>query len=99
MQYVQPLVREAIADQMNLKKPDQLLPYWLAGTVVRVLRWQGERAVRRGGKAILTPAQYKFMLLNLDFSIEKAKRELGYQPRYTFDEGIRETIAWYGQKG
>jgi nucleoside-diphosphate-sugar epimerase len=37
------------------------------------------------------------MGLNLDFSIEKARRELGYQPRYRFDEGLRETVAWYKQ--
>ena len=34
---------------------------------------------------------------NLDFSIEKAKRELGYLPRYTFQEGMYETMAYYQQ--
>ena len=28
-------------------------------------------------------------------SIEKAKRILGWTPTYTFERGIRETIAWY----
>ena len=37
------------------------------------------------------------MALNLDFSIDKAKRELGYRPRVGFDEGIQETMAWYRQ--
>jgi nucleoside-diphosphate-sugar epimerase len=35
--------------------------------------------------------------LTLDFSIEKAKRALGYRPPYTFDQGTAETIAWYKQ--
>jgi nucleoside-diphosphate-sugar epimerase len=39
----------------------------------------------------------KLLGLNLDFSIEKAKRELGYRPRWSFDEGMRETVAWYKQ--
>jgi nucleoside-diphosphate-sugar epimerase len=38
---------------------------------------------------LLTGAQIKFMTLNLDFSIAKAKRMLGYQPRFDFREGIR----------
>jgi nucleoside-diphosphate-sugar epimerase len=36
----------------------------------------------------LTRAQIKFMTLNLDFSIAKAKRMLGYRPRVDFQEGI-----------
>lgn len=28
-------------------------------------------------------------------SIEKARCKLGYQPQYTLEEGIRETIQWY----
>lgn len=28
-------------------------------------------------------------------SIEKAKRLLGYQPDYTFEEGLKEALEWY----
>ena len=35
------------------------------------------------------------MGLNLDFSIEKARRELGYSPRVSFDDAMAETMAWY----
>ena len=31
--------------------------------------------------------------------IGKARRELGYQPAYTLQAGLRETIAWYRQHG
>jgi nucleoside-diphosphate-sugar epimerase len=37
---------------------------------------------------LLTRAQIKFLTLNLDFSIEKAKRVLGYRPKVDFREGI-----------
>jgi nucleoside-diphosphate-sugar epimerase len=90
---------EAVCGGLNLPLPHQRLPRWLARIVVRVLYRQGLWATRRGRPAFLPPAQYKFMVLNLDFSIEKAKRELGYRPRYTFDEGMAQTIAWYSQKG
>ncbi len=90
---------EAVADGMGLKRSKQLLPRWLAALVARILERQMRRAVANGRKPILTPAQFKFLLLNLDFSIDKAKRELGYVPHYTFDQGMRETMAWYRQNG
>jgi nucleoside-diphosphate-sugar epimerase len=37
--------------------------------------------------------------LNLDFSIEKARRELGYKPRVTFKEGMHQTIDWFRKEG
>jgi nucleoside-diphosphate-sugar epimerase len=86
---------EAVADGMELKKSKQVLPYWLAALIVKLVKRQMTRALADGRKPWVTPAQFKFMQLNLDFSIEKAKRELGYQPRVSFDQGIKETIAWY----
>jgi nucleoside-diphosphate-sugar epimerase len=88
---------EAFADGLGLPRPHQRLPRWLAALAVRGLRLQARRAVRKGKKPWLSQAQYKFLLLNLDFSIEKAKGELGYRPRVSFDQGIQETIAWYRQ--
>jgi len=87
----------AIADAMGFKRPRQKLPRWLAAIVAKVLLRQIRRA-GPNGQPRLTAAQYKFMQLNLDFSIAKAKRELGYQPRVSFEQGMRETMAWYTQK-
>ena len=64
---------------------------------MRILWRQVRRATAAGRTPWLTPAQFKFLLLNLDFSIEKAKRELSYQPRVSFDDGLRQTMAWYRQ--
>jgi nucleoside-diphosphate-sugar epimerase len=86
---------EAVADSLGLRHPHQRLPRWLAAILRRLLEWHVHRATRHGRKAFLTPAQYKFLLLNLDFSIEKAKRELGYRPAVPFDDAIRRTMAWY----
>jgi len=89
---------EAVAGGMGIEPPRQRLPRWLAALAVRVLRHH----VRRHGmdpKPLITPAQFKFMVLNLDFSIEKARRELGYHPRLPFDQAIRETMAWYREQG
>jgi nucleoside-diphosphate-sugar epimerase len=84
----------AIADALEIERPKQKLPRWLAALASRFLRRQIKKAGMTG-KPWITPAQYKFLQLNLDFSIEKAKRELGYHPRFSFDEGMRQTMDWY----
>ena len=87
---------EGIAEGMGYKKPKQILPRWLAGLLVRLLARQTRRAGPNGNPR-LTPAQFKFLLLNLDFAIDKARRELGYRPPVPFDEAMDRTMAWYLQ--
>lgn len=87
---------ESIADSMGCKKPKQVLPRWLAGLIVRLLARQIRKAGPNGNPR-LTLATFKFLLLNLDFSIAKAKDELGYRPPMRFDDAMRETMAWYRQ--
>ena len=43
----------------------------------------------------LTQGRLKLLGLNLDFSIDKARRELGYQPVKSFEQGMAETTAWF----
>jgi dTDP-glucose 4,6-dehydratase len=31
-------------------------------------------------------------------SIDRIKNELGFEPNYTFEQGIKETIDWYIKK-
>ena len=84
----------AIADALEIERPRQKLPRWLAALASRFLHRQIKKA-GMSGKPWITAAQYKFLQLNLDFSIDKAKRELDYHPRFSFDEGMRETMNWY----
>jgi nucleoside-diphosphate-sugar epimerase len=90
---------EATADGVGVPRPPRLgPPLWLARIAAA---WMESSARRRGDKEPpqLTQGRLKFLGLSLDFSIEKARRELGYQPRFSFDEGMRETVAWYKQGG
>ena len=43
----------------------------------------------------LSMARYKFLALNLEYSIAKAKRVLGYRPPLSFQEGMAEAVRWY----
>ena len=85
---------ESVADPLGLPHPTLTPPLWFAKAVT----WGAETVAKlRGAKEapLFNFTRLKFMGLNLEFSIEKAKRELGYRPRYTFDEGMAETMAWY----
>jgi nucleoside-diphosphate-sugar epimerase len=89
---------ETLADGFNVPKPPPLpVPLWVARLAASWMEW---RARRRGAAEAprLTRAGLKLLGLNLDFSIDKARRELDYRPRYTFDEGMRATAAWYQQE-
>jgi len=73
-------------------KPDpKHVPLWvakcLAGPIESLAKLRGATE-----PPLLTGATMKFMTRNLDFSIEKAKRDLGYEPRVDFQEGMSETL-------
>lgn len=85
---------EAAADGAGVPRPWGTVPVWLARFVAN---WR-ERVFRRKNKPHpprATQAQLKFAGLNLDFSIAKARTQLGYVPHVSFDEGMKRAIAWY----
>jgi len=87
---------ETIADALSLPYPTLTPPYWLAWLAT----WTADKAAHlrhsEEGPAFNFP-RLKFMGASLDFNIDKAKRELGYSPRYSFDDAMSETMAWYQQ--
>jgi nucleoside-diphosphate-sugar epimerase len=90
---------EALVHGLDLPEPSRgSVPLWLARFLAKFI--EGRARKKGAAKApILTQARLKFLGQNLDFSIEKAKRELGYNPHMSFEEGMRRTVAWYGQNG
>lgn len=87
-----------IAKEMNLPAPFFFpVPLWLVKLIASSME---KKALKRGALEApkITKANIKFLGLNLDFSIEKAKRILGYAPAKTFDEGMTETLNWYKNK-
>ena len=75
-----------VADYLGKPHPRHV-PEWvgraLVGPIEAIARLRGRQT-----PPLLTRAQIKFMTLNLDFSIAKAKRMLGYRPRVDFRDGI-----------
>ncbi|NBR04327.1 MAG: NAD-dependent epimerase/dehydratase family protein [Planctomycetes bacterium] len=88
----------AIAKGMNLPTPFFIpVPLWLAKLIASTME---KKALKSGALQApkVTRANIKFLGLNLDFSIEKAKRILGYTPAKSFDDAMAETLNWYKNK-
>ncbi len=87
-----------VAELAGLKPPTRKIPLWLAWTLAVLM----ERRARRKNSPVpplVNRARYKFLGLNLDFSIEKARRVLGYDPRYATADGLAEAMAEHAPRG
>lgn len=70
------------------------IPYWLAYAVAAIAEaWDTLKGGTLNAENGLTRFAVRYMCTHHYFSIEKAKRELGYQPKITIAEGIRLTTA------
>ncbi len=81
-----------VAELAGLRPPRRKIPLWLARTLAVLL----ERRARRKGSTtppLVNKARYKFLGLNLDYSIEKARRVLGYEPPFTTEQGLVAAMA------
>ena len=80
-----------IAEQAGYDKPKKHVPLPVARVLARAMEgtW---KLLGKKEAPLLSNARIKFLGLNLDFCIDKAKRELGYQPRVQFSDGMRQTI-------
>lgn len=81
-----------VAELAGLKPPKAKIPLWLARFLANVMEGV---AIRRGSTTppLVNKARYKFLGLNLDFSVEKARRVLGYDPPFTTEEGLKAAVA------
>jgi nucleoside-diphosphate-sugar epimerase len=87
-QYVERLARIVGVPSPRLVVPHR--PAYLAG-------WLMERAygaLRIDTRPLLTRMAVELWSTDQGFPIEKARRELGYEPQVGFDEGMRRVEAW-----
>ncbi len=82
----------AVAELAGLEPPTRRIPLGLARLLANLV----ERVAKlRGAKnpPIINKARFKFLGLHLDYSIAKARRVLGYEPPYSFEEAIGRAMA------
>ncbi|SRR6056297_355917 len=83
----------AIAEFLEAKPPTRHIPYPAAYTAALVLEtlW---KLLRRSSRPLLTTYTVKNLGSRLRFSIDKAARELDWQPPVSFASGLQETLMW-----
>lgn len=85
---------EAIARAVGARPPRLHVPY----RALYAAGWAAERLAftkRSDRRPPITPLGVAFLGTSNHYSIDKAKRELGYRPRTAIAEGIRLTAAWH----
>ncbi|WP_435018651.1 NAD-dependent epimerase/dehydratase family protein [Tundrisphaera sp. TA3] len=87
-----------VAELAGVKPPRRRIPLWLAWTLAILLE---RRAKRKGSTTppLVNKARYKFLGLNLDYSIGKARRILGYEPPFTTEQGLVAASADFAAPG
>lgn len=85
-----------IADVLGVARPRWRVPYapvYAASVVCEAL------CKPMGVSPPLYPRRVEFFKKDRAFSIEKARRMLGYEPAVDLDEGLARTAAWYRETG
>ena len=80
-----------VAQVAGMRPPRRRIPLWLARFLANMM----EKSAKRRGATdppLVNKARYKFLGLNLDYSVEKARKLLGYRPPYTTEQGIERAV-------
>ena len=81
-----------VAGLAGLETPTRHIPLPVARVLAQVVEGTA-KLLRAKRPPLINKARYKFLGLNLDYSIEKARRVLGYEPPFTFEEGMERAMA------
>lgn len=89
---------EALADALDLPYPDKHASLWWARLACR---WGKLRPwfLPSRRRPQWNWSRLRLLGYNQDFAIFKAQNELGYSPRWSFDEGLYQTIRWFRERG
>ena len=89
-------IREIIQDALGLKKKAVYVPEWVALAAAAFM----EKSFGLIGKSPpVARKNIESTLADRVFSIEKAQRDLGFDPKIDPEVGLRETVNWYRHMG
>lgn len=83
----------SLARSINAKEVKLHIPYWLAYVVAVVMEFF-RKLLNKKERPLLTTYTVKNLGSRLRFSIDKAKQELDWSPRITYNEGFAKTMVW-----
>jgi len=89
-------IRKIIQDALGTRKPALYVPEWAALAFATLI----EKTFSFIGKSPpVSRKNIESTLADRVFSIEKAQRELGFDPRIDPKAGLAETVVWYRRQG
>jgi nucleoside-diphosphate-sugar epimerase len=74
-------------------------PYFPVSAMYAVAAFFEWWARLRGTTPVVTRRNIASTVWDREFSIDKARRDLGYEPTVSFEQGIAETIKWFKEYG
>jgi nucleoside-diphosphate-sugar epimerase len=89
-------VIDRLADLVEAPRPRRSLPFWAAYAMATLM----EKTARVAGRTQappMTPYGVRLVACNCRYDLSKAKRDLAYQPRIQFNEGIAEMAGEFDQ--
>ena len=89
-------ILQTIAELTGRSPPRIRLPHWLVMPVAYMV--EGVTRIRGSGEPMITTDSVRMARKLMYFSIEKARRELGYSPRPAV-EALRDEVAWFYEHG
>ena len=85
---------EIVCEESGYAMPTRHAPRWLVRMLCPVM--EGLYSLRRTAEPpLVNKFRLKFMATPLTYSIDKARRVLGYRPQVTTEQGLRQTLAWF----
>ena len=81
-----------VAELAGREPPRRKIPLWLAWTLAILMERRAKR-LKSTEPPLVNKARYKFLGLNLDYSIAKARRVLDYAPPYSTEQGLEESMV------
>jgi nucleoside-diphosphate-sugar epimerase len=84
----------ALTDALSLPRITKHVPYFLAIRFAFV-KEAFARLLRRSNPPTITRRAIYLIGRSTQYSIAKARRELGWRPEVKIQEGVRRTLAWY----
>lgn len=89
-------IMKIIREALGVRSVALYVPEWaaltLASLIEKIFLWTGKTPP-------VSRKNIESTLADRVFSIEKAQKELGFDPKIDPETGLRETVAWYREKG
>lgn len=89
-------IRRIILDALGIRRPYPYMPVSIAKMIAILCEMLGEFY---SCIPIINHINIKSTAIDRVFSIDKARRELGYEPKVKLEDGIKQTIEWLKENG